>query len=64
VAAYPSTVFRLDATGEVYEVVVEETDEALPVDKTQVTMSAGRAEEPFDEITWWSRQLGRPLDAA
>jgi hypothetical protein len=74
-SAYPSTVYRfdpagelrayqleLDAAGNFHEVIVEETDEALQVDRTRVTMSAGV--EPFDEIAWWSRQLGRPLSAA
>lgn len=65
-AAYPSTLYRLDDDGEVYEVVVEETDEsdeAPQIERAPATMSAGRPEEAFDEITWWSRQLGRVLTA-
>jgi hypothetical protein len=68
VAAYPATVYRLDATGEVYEVVIEEADEAdeeLRLDGAPaVAMSTGRAEEPFDVTAWWSKQLGGALSSA
>jgi hypothetical protein len=70
VAAYPSTVYRLDASGEVYEVIVEESaaaafevDEA-PVAATQPQTDRASERDTFDETTWWSRQLGRRLSAA
>jgi hypothetical protein len=68
VAAYPSTVYRLDASGEVYEVIVEESA-AFEVDEAHVAATqpqTDRASErdTFDETAWWSRQLGRRLSAA
>lgn len=69
-AAYPSTVYRLDASGEVYEVLVEESvAAAFEVDRAPMAApqpQADRASERngFDENTWWSRQLGRRLSAA
>jgi hypothetical protein len=70
VAAYPSTVYRLDASGEVYEVVVEESDvaafevETALVPATQPQTGRASERDTFDESTWWSRQLGRRLSAA
>jgi hypothetical protein len=65
VAAYRSTVYRLDATGEVYEVMVEEADEELLLDwPPAVAMAAGCAEETFDGAAWWSKQLGGALERA
>jgi hypothetical protein len=69
VAAYPSTVYRLDAAGEVHEVVVEDSEiVALEADRTPVAAVWPQVEQAwesdsFDEIAWWSRQLGRPLSA-
>lgn len=50
-AGYPSTVYRLEAAGELCKVVVEEPDETLEVRRAQVTMSAGSAGATFDGIT-------------
>ena len=63
-AGYPSTVYRLDASGEIYEVVVEGADEKLRLDGVSaLAMSTGYAEERFDVNAWWSKQLGSPLNA-
>jgi hypothetical protein len=69
VAGYPSTVYRLDDTGEVHEVVVEDRDiETVEVDSEPVaTMWPVVEQRPrgdaWDEIAWWAMQLGRPLNA-
>lgn len=58
-AACTSTVYRLDAAGEVYEVVVGEADEEVqPVGAPAVAEAADCADEPFDATAWWSKQLG------
>jgi hypothetical protein len=67
VAAYPSTVYRLDEAGEVHEVVVEERDTmTIEVDQGPVAAMWPRVEQSWakatwDEVAWWARQLGRPL---
>jgi hypothetical protein len=69
VAAYPSTVYRLDAAGEVHEVVVEESNvESLRLDRGPVAAMWPQVDQEsvcdtFDETAWWARQLGRPLRA-
>lgn len=61
-AACTLTVYRLNAAGEVYEVVGEEGDEELePVGARAVAMSPDSAEASFDVSAWWSKQLGSAL---
>ncbi len=69
-AGYPSTVYRLDDTGEVHEVVVEDgdTEETLDVDSGPVAamwpvVEQRRRGDAWDEIAWWARQLGRRITA-
>jgi hypothetical protein len=67
VAAYPSTVYRLDETGEVHEVIVEEADivtlqyESSPVVAMWPEVEQRPQGDSFDEVAWWSRQLGKPF---
>jgi hypothetical protein len=66
VAAQPSTVYRLDAAGEVHEVVVEERDMSFDVDQGPVAAIWPRVQQSWakatwDEVAWWARQLGRPI---
>jgi hypothetical protein len=69
VAGYPSTVYRLDDAGEVHEVVVEDGDTAMlyadsgPVGTMWPVVDQSWKGDAWDEIAWWARQLGRPLDA-
>jgi hypothetical protein len=63
VAAHPSTLYRLDAAGEVYEMVVEQADEELQLAGVPAASSTDYAEQHFDVTTWWSKQLGATLNA-
>jgi hypothetical protein len=63
--AAPPTIYRLDAAGEVVEVVVEDADERpQPEGTPAVAMAASCADERFDVSSWWSKQLGAELNAA
>jgi hypothetical protein len=64
VAASLSTIYRLDAAGEVHEVVVEEGGEELQLDEAPILASSPScAEERFDVNVWWAKQLGAALSA-
>jgi hypothetical protein len=65
VAACPPTVYRLDAAGEVYEVMLERADDELRLEEAPgAATSAECAEVHFDVTAWWSKQLGGALSAA
>lgn len=69
-AAYPPTVYRLDASGEIHEVAAEESDAAAfeidgaPAAATQPQTDRASESDAFDGNAWWSRQLGRRPSAA